>query len=100
MKKFNLGFSTLICLSVLFAFASCTTDSPLVEGDPIGMSDAKKENPYYTPRREDAVLATDSLSTYASTTQVDDTVDPDWKKLITHFTGSTGSNEYLNPVSR
>jgi hypothetical protein len=93
MKKFYLGFSTLICLSVLFALASCTTDSPLVESDTIGMSDAKKENFYYTPRKGDTVLATESLSTNTVTMQADETVDPDWKKLITHFTGTTGSNE-------
>ena len=93
MKKFYSGFSTLICLTVLFALASCTTDSPFVAGDTIGKADTKNENPYYTTKEGDTVLATESLSTNTVTMQADETVDPDWKKLITHFTGSTGSNE-------
>ncbi len=93
MKKFNLGLSTLICLSVLFSLASCTTDSPLLPSDTIGMADGKKVNTNYTARDGDAVPVTESLSTYASATETDEAVDPDWKKLITHFTGSTGSNE-------
>lgn len=93
MKKFYSGFNTLICLTVLFALASCTTDSPLVAGDIVGKSDMKNENPYYTTKKGDTVLATESLSTNTVTMQADETVDPDWKKLITHFTGTTGSNE-------
>tara|TARA_R110000868_G_scaffold272162_1_gene531437 strand:- start:233 stop:514 length:282 start_codon:yes stop_codon:yes gene_type:complete len=93
MKKFYLGLSTLICLSVLFTVASCTTDSPLVSGDTIGKQDAKNEIQYYTPRKVDAVPLTENLSTYASTTETDEAVDPDWKKLITHFIGSAVINK-------
>ncbi|WP_369765299.1 hypothetical protein [Flavobacterium sp. WC2429] len=93
MKKFYSGFSTLICLSVLFSLASCTTDSPFVEGDTIGKADVKNEIPYYATKKGDTVFATESLSTNTVTMQADETVDPDWKKLITHFTGTTGSNE-------
>ena len=93
MKKFYLGFSTLICLAVIFVLAFCTTVCTIVVGDIVGMSDMKNENPYYTTKKRDTVLATESLSTNTVTMQVDETVDPDWKKLITHFTGTTGSNE-------
>ncbi|MEZ7507211.1 hypothetical protein [Flavobacterium sp. Arc2] len=92
MKKFYLGFSTLICLSVLFALASCTIDSPLLEGDTIGMSDAKKENFYYTPRKGDTVLVTESLTANTVTKEEEDIIDPDWKILIGHITGGTGSS--------
>ena len=76
-----------------FSLVSCTTDSPLVPVETGGKTDMKNENPYYTTKNGDTVLATESLSTTTVTVQEDETVDPDWKKLITHFTGTTGSNE-------
>jgi predicted small lipoprotein YifL len=91
MKKFYLGFSTLICLAVLFSLASCTTDSPLVEGDTIGKADVKNEIPYYTPKKVDEVLATENVTANAVMTEEDDIIDPDWKILIGHITGGTGS---------
>ncbi|SEA25671.1 hypothetical protein SAMN05443667_10312 [Flavobacterium gillisiae] len=93
MKKFYLGFSTLICLFVLFTLASCTIDSPLVSGDTLGNEDAKNEIQYYSPRKGEAFPVTESLSTYVSATETGEDVDPDWKKLITHFTGSAGVNK-------
>ena len=92
MKKFYLGVSTLICLSVLFSLASCTTDSPLVEGDTIGKANVKNEIPYYTLKKGDAVLASKSLTANTVTTEEDDIIDPDWKILIGHITGGTGSS--------
>lgn len=86
MKKIYLDLSTLIFLSILFTLASCTTDA-------IGDAAAKNETPYYNARIGDTVPVTRSLSTYASTADGNEAVDPDWKKLITHFIGSTGSNE-------
>lgn len=114
MKKFYPGFSTLICLSFLFTLDSCTTDPAFVSDDTLGKVDVKNENPYYNSRKEDVVpvnsedsfastaripnklfeahYSPDSISTY-STTETDNIIDPDWKKLITHFTDSSGITE-------
>ncbi|WP_339919603.1 hypothetical protein [uncultured Flavobacterium sp.] len=92
MKKFYLGFCTVICLSVLFSLASCSTDSPFVEGDTIGKADVKNEIPYYAPKKGDAVLAAESLTANTVTTEEEDIIDPDWKILIGHITGGTGSS--------
>lgn len=106
MKKIYPGFSTLICLSFLFALDSCTTDPAFVSDDTLGIVDVNKENPYYNSRKGDiepvhsedsftsterisntlleAYPAQDSISTY-STTDAATIIDPDWKKLITRF---------------
>jgi ADP-glucose pyrophosphorylase len=91
MKKFYLGFSTLICLSVLFTLDSCTTDTPIVAGDTLGKADAKKEIHYYTRKKGDTVLATESVSAKAGTTESLMAIDPDWKILVGHIIDSTGS---------
>jgi len=112
MKKIYLGYSTLICLSFLFTLDSCTSDPDLVPVDTLGKTAFKNEDAYYNSRKEDAVPATseatnasaeripnklfntsrasDSISTY-STTATNDPIDPDWKKLTTHFVDSSGS---------
>ena len=104
MKKFNLCFSTTLCVSFLFALNSCTTDSVFVSDDTLDKVDGKNENPYHKPQKVDMVSAKsavkyasgvlipatlseayhipDSISTY-STTDADHIIDPDWKKLIT-----------------
>lgn len=114
MKKNYLGFSTLICLSFLFTLDSCTTDPDLVSDDTFGKTAVKNEDAYYNSRKEDVVPATseatnasaeripnklfdtshasDSISTY-STTATTEPIDPDWKKLTTHFVDSSGSTE-------
>lgn len=88
MKNFHLGFSTLICLSVLFTLVSCTTDILLVSSDTIDKEDSKKKNSYYTTRKGHLVPVAENLSTYACTTEIDDNIDQDWKKLIAHFIGT------------
>ena len=111
MKKFYSGLSTLICLSFLFTLDSCTTDTPYVSNDTLGKVDAKNEIQYYNSRKGDAVPANseepyasagrihnelfeahyapdsfqESISTYSATTEADNIIDPDWKKLITYF---------------
>ena len=114
MKKFYPGFSTLICLSFLFTLDSCTTDPAFVLDDTLGNVDTKNGNPYYNSIKGDVgsanlvdpyasadgiqnklletYHASDSISTY-STTEADNIIDPDWKKLITHFTDSSGITE-------
>ena len=93
MKKFYLGFSTLICLSVLFTLDSCTTDTPVVSGDTIGKADAKNEIHYYTPKKGDTVLAMKSLSANTGTTESLMAIDPDWKILVGHIIGGTESTD-------
>jgi len=93
MKKFYLGFSTLICLSVLFTLDSCTTDTPVVSSDTIGKADAKNEIHYYSPKKGGTVLATESLSPNIGTTESVMAVDPDWKILVGHIIGGTESTD-------
>lgn len=99
MKKFYPGFSNLICLSFLFTLNSCTTDSAFVSDDTLVKVDGKNENPYYNSRKEDVVpttgedpyASTESIHNHAqdsttySTTDADQIIDPDWKKLITRL---------------
>lgn len=114
MKKIYLGFSTLFCLTILLTLDSCTTDSVLVSDDPLGTVDGKNENPYFNSKKENGVSVNvkapyvtgdripntafgahqvpDSITTYSST-EGDKIIDPDWKKLVTHFTDSSGTIE-------
>jgi len=93
MKKFYLGFSTLICLSVLFTLDSCTTDTPVVSSDTIGKADAKNEIHYFTPKKRHTVLSTESLSANTGTTESLMAVDPDWKILVGHIIEDTRSTD-------
>jgi hypothetical protein len=93
MKKFYLGFRTLICLAVLFTLDSCTTDTPDVSGDTIGKVDAKNEIHYYTPKKGDTVLAKESLSANTGTAESQMAIDPDWKILVGHIIDDTGSTD-------
>ena len=91
MKKFYLGFSTLICLFVLFTLDSCTTDTPVISGDTKVKADAKNEIHYYSPKKGDTKVTTGSLSPITSTTESVMAVDPDWKILVGHIIGGTES---------
>jgi hypothetical protein len=93
MKKLYLGFSTLICLSLLFTLDSCTTDTPVVSSDTIGKADAKNENPYYSPKKGGTVLATESLSPNIGATGSVIAVDLDWKILVGHIVDGTESKD-------
>jgi hypothetical protein len=110
MKKFYLSFSTLVCMTFLFALNSCTTDSDFVSDDILEKVNANQENLNYNSRKEDVLPANsldsttstglthdeffevdyelnsfpESIPTY-STVEADKVIDPDWKKLITHF---------------
>lgn len=114
MKKIYLGFSTLICLFFLFTPDSYTTVPDFVSDDTLGKTAVNNEYAYYNSRKEDAVPVTseatnasaaritnklfdtshasDGISTY-STTVTNEIIDPDWKKLTTHFVDSSGSTE-------
>ena len=106
MKKFNLCFSTTLCVSFLFALNSCTTDSVFVSDDTLDKVDGKNENSYHEPKNEDVVSAKSAVKdasgvhspatlseayhipesiTSFSTPDADDIIDPDWKKLITRL---------------
>ena len=106
MKNFNLCFSTTLCVSFLFALNSCTTDSVFVSDDTLDKVGGKNQNSYHEPKKVDVVSAKsavndasgvlspatlseayhipDSITTF-STTDADDIIDPDWKKLITRL---------------
>jgi hypothetical protein len=114
MKKIYQCYSTLICLSFLFTLDSCTSDPDFVPNDTLGKTAFKNEDAYYNSRKEDVLPATsvatnasaaripnkifntsrasDSISTY-STMAANDPIDPDWKKLTTHFVDSSGSTK-------
>jgi hypothetical protein len=118
MKKNYSGLSILICLSFLFTLDSCTTDTLLVLDDALGKTGAKNEI-YYNSRKGNAVAAhsedsydsagrihnelfethyepdsfQESISTYSVKTLDNQSIDPDWKKLVTHFIESNGSAE-------
>lgn len=114
MKKIYLGFSTLFCLTILLTLDSCTTDSDLVSDDTLGTVDVKYENPYFNSKKENGVpvnvkapyvtggripnslFGTDQVPDRVitpSSAEGDKIIDPDWKKLVTHFTDSSGTNE-------
>lgn len=93
MKKFYLGLSTLICLFVLFALDSCTTDTPAISGDTIVKEDAKNEIHYYSPKKGDTKLTTESLSANTGTTESVMAVDPDWKILVGHIIDGAESTD-------
>ncbi|MFV8374724.1 hypothetical protein [Flavobacterium sp. LB1P71] len=104
MKKFYSGLSTLICVSILFALDSCTTDTPFVSDATLGKVEPKTEINYYNLRKGDAALTSIEVpfvsaervpnelfefhyapESFSTKTEGDNIIDPDWKKLITRF---------------
>lgn len=111
MKKIYSYFNTLICFSFLFILNSCSASTSLVLSSTLGSLAEKCEINYYSSIKDNAIPV-NGLSLYDSTgripnelfvaystansflennvkylikTETAADIDPDWWKLITHF---------------